>query len=167
MNFQNSAQKKALDLISGFYEAEDFQNWLQENLNSFDQTVLDFSLPLLEFDLCSNEVRSNFQETVKDQYLRFFGSKLDDDRAKNLLQRIVSGEGDIVAICHELARLFDQGVQFIPVEFKGFSSELDDVPLEKDSNLWSKSGFIEKREKISLYLNSINELASKALLSSS
>lgn len=167
MSFQNPAQKMVLDFISGFNEAEDFQNWLQENLNSFDQTMIDFSLPLLELDLRSTRARSNFQKTVKDQYLRFFGSKLDDDRAKRLLQLIVSNERDVVATCHELARLYDQGVQFIPIEFKGFSSELDDVPLEKDSKLWSKSGFDEKRKKVSLYLSAIKDLASKVLLSTS
>lgn len=163
MKHKEKIQKFSLELLSGTNTFEVFQNWLQENIGDLSQAELDFALPLIEVELQSNGSRPQFINNVREQYKKLFGSDLERDRAKYLLKQIVQGRGDVVAWCHELSSLFAEKIEFLPIGFKGFSSELDDIPLERDSNKWNKSAFEEKRKKVKLYEKSIKELAAKTL----
>ncbi|NBU21939.1 hypothetical protein EBS43_11120 [bacterium] len=163
MKYKEKIQEFSLELLSGTNTFEVFQNWLQENIGNLSQAELDFALPLIEVDLQSNRSRPQFINSLREQYKKLFDSDLEQDRAKYLLKQIVQGRGDVVAWCHELSKLLAEEIEFLPIEFKGFSSELDDIPLERDANKWNKSAFEEKRKKINAYEKSIKELAAKTL----
>lgn len=163
MNYREQIRQFTLDLVSGVNGTKEFQSWLQENIGNFDQDELEFALPLIEIDLQRRNGSYAFMNSIKDQYRILFGAQLEKDRAKYLLSQIANGTGDLVLWCRELSKLLDDGIEFLPIEFKGFNSELDDVPLERDAGQWDGAAFIEKRTKISLYAAAIRELAVKTL----
>lgn len=80
-----------------------------------------------------------------------------------ILENLLGGELDLVDACRELTKLYHQGYDFIPIEFVGYDSEMDSIPLTKFRHLWNQQE-LEKILQSNPYKESVLNSAKKLLV---
>lgn len=84
-------------------------------------------------------------------------------RVQRVLQQMIDGTLDLVSGCRLLTSMYYSGYDFIPIQFVGFDSELDWIPVPEQYHLWNPEALKTYLRKIDLYRDDIIEASQKLL----
>ncbi|MEW5929065.1 MAG: hypothetical protein AB1941_16515 [Gemmatimonadota bacterium] len=101
-------------------------------------------LRLLEFDYGQPDAAHELYRVVASIYEHRRPGMLVPDRVWRLACGLAAGTLDPVTSTHRLAELWYAGHEWIPLDFVGISSELDELPRPEQRQLWDPAALASK-----------------------
>lgn len=141
---------------------DQFENWITGSEKLKEGIKLEDYLTLLSFVGSS---QGDFKEAVREIWIRNYRADIDLYRIYQIAKGLSEGTFNMALGVRELARYREaKNYEIISINFVGLASEMDDIPLPSEYDLWEKESLRERLKKIDLYKDSIIE-ESKMLLS--
>ncbi|MBN9697072.1 MAG: hypothetical protein J0L85_14855 [Zoogloea sp.] len=116
-----------LSLSNYYFEREGaagFDVWLYDNPSVQDEIGEADYVNLVSQDFRGKEGQAEIRCVVKDVYERHYGCPIFVPAILNAIEGIVQ-ETDLVAACDFLSKLHMEGVSIVPIDFVGYSSEIE------------------------------------------
>lgn len=140
---------------------EEFEQWIQNDKVLESRLHPDLYIELISYNYKSRDAKKFIREKIQKW---FDWQSFEKWRTINLLERILSGEIELVKATRKLKTIYDEQLEttqkpLISQELAiGYESLMDSVPLEDEYFLWNAEQLKKEIEPIELYRNSMLEL---------
>ncbi len=148
--------------LYGELSGSEFEEWLYQHPGTEAIIGSDFYAALLAFDFHKKAAARSLRELILEIYNRIRPGRLYHDRARRLANGIIDGELDLLECIRGLASLRQQGNEWIPIEFVGIDSELDELPDPGRYYLWDRDALAEKIAESMVVIENHRVVATKA-----
>ena len=122
----------------------EFERWVYDSPELEAELGLGDYLLLAGFDYGQPDAAHELHRVVAGIYERKRPGMLVPDRAWRLACGLATGALPLVPAVDQLASLWYAGHEWIPVEFVGIASELDDLPQSRHPSHWDPAALAAK-----------------------
>jgi hypothetical protein len=127
--------------------AREFERWVYDSPELEGELGASDYLRLLELDYGQPDASYELGRIVAGIYERKRPGMLVPDRVWRLACGLATGALPLAPTVHRLAALWSQGHGWIPVEFVGIASELDELPRPAQHPLWNPAALASKLQQ--------------------
>ncbi len=139
----------------------EFERWVYDSPELEGELGAWDYLRLLEFDYGQPDAVHELHRIVAGIYERKRPGMLVPDRVWRLACGLSTGALPLVPAVDQLASLWWSGHEWIPTDFVGISTELDDLPLPGHYPLWKPEAFASRPEEWQPHLDHLATVAAE------
>jgi len=122
---------------AGDLDLRAFERWLHETPDVEAVLGRDGWLEMIARNYRERSALHDTQQQIERLYAERRAGQLPRDRARRVAGEFLDGRRDLWSTCRHLARLWTDGHEtWIPIEFVGIDSELDDIPAPGVRDRW-------------------------------
>ncbi len=149
-------------LLSLEIPVREFEQWIYDSPELEQILGAEEYLELLAFNYGQPDAAYELRKKVASIYESHRPGRLILDRVWRLSCGLIIGVVPLPRAVHQLAGLWYDGHEWIPNEFVGISSELDDIPPPEQYPLWNSRALEAKRSGWESRTNVLAEAAVRA-----
>ena len=149
-------------VLIGEVSLGDFEQWVYTSPDLESEIGSKEYHELLAFDYRQSDAKHEFRKLLETIYNARRPGMLVRDRVWRLACLLRSGPQDFARTVGELASLWYGGYKWIPADFAGIDSELDDIPHPAQYPLWDPAALEVKRPQWESHLDHLRAAAAAA-----
>lgn len=142
----------------------ELETWFNNYIHNYDYDINNpFSNELTTFAFSQKDAKNKLKNLLKEVWLKTYSEEITYERVKRILRDIINESTPVNQGCHELSALYFSGYEFISYDFDEYYSEMLDIPLPIEYEVWNQNALQEKLKKLDIYKEQVINLSKSFL----